>query len=279
MSNNLKDVIKLVFGSEGGYVNHPKDPGGATKFGITASTLGAWRHLGRSATPDEVKALNLNEASDILSAQYARPLWYDKLPAGLDYALFDYGVNSGPTQAVKTLQRILGVDVDGLMGVKTFDVIKNYPDLSELINKLQDARLKFLKGLKTWSTFKNGWSNRVAHVRVGALSMVVVEGSVVEPVAIPDVVAAPEGQESADPADIKFTSSKTGPAAVTTIIGTASAGIGATKEAIQAVVGVSDVFNYVLIGLGVAGTVAAVAGIAWSTYIQITKTASGEGEA
>ena len=83
MRDNLDECLTLIFGSEGGYVNHPKDPGGATKYGITAATLGAHRGLGRAATPNEVKALSLAEATRILEAQYARSIRFDDLPAGI----------------------------------------------------------------------------------------------------------------------------------------------------------------------------------------------------
>lgn len=172
---NMDRVIRLVFGHEGGYANHPNDPGGPTKFGITAKTLGSFRRLGRQATAQEVMALTLPEARAILVAQYAKPIQFDRLPEGLDYAAFDFAVNSGPAQAVKTLQRILGLNEDGFMGetsIATVVAICKRGDLEDLIVRYCDARLAFMKRLRSWSSFSFGWSRRVAQVKAGALAMI-----------------------------------------------------------------------------------------------------------
>ncbi|WP_448952110.1 glycoside hydrolase family 108 protein [Labrys neptuniae] len=172
MSDNLAQTIKLVFGSEGSYVNHPKDPGGATKYGITAVTLGAWRKLGRKAMPPEVAALQLPEATRILDVQYAQPLRYAELPAGLDYALFDYAVNSGPVKAAKDLQACLGITVDGHIGLLTIQAVQRVNDRKALVRKLCARRLGFMRHLPTWLTFGRGWTNRVNHVQATALAMI-----------------------------------------------------------------------------------------------------------
>ncbi len=260
MSDNLAQTIKLVFGSEGGYVNHPKDPGGATKYGITAATLGASRRLGRKATPDEVKRLTLAEAADILDKQYAQPLRYQELPAGLDYALFDYSTNSGPAQAVKTLQRVLGVEADGIMGAKTLNTVRAF-STPDLINKLCDARLKFLKGLTTWKTFGNGWSVRVAHVRSGALKMAGGIGT-----ALP---APPEGRETASPKDTKVSSTPAGKGTITATIGTAGAAVGQAKDAIEPLTGNSWLVDNLFTVLTVGGVTLTIAGIAIIAYQQL----------
>ncbi|MGO4334947.1 glycoside hydrolase family 108 protein [Labrys sp. KB_33_2] len=258
MSDTLAQTIKLVFGSEGGYVNHPKDPGGATKYGITAATLGASRRLGRKATPDEVRRLTLAEAAQILDKQYAQPLRYSELPAGLDYALFDYAVNSGPAQAVKTLQRVLGVEADGIMGAKTLDAMVMSV---ELIDKLQDARLKFLRGLKTWPTFGKGWTNRVEHVRVAALTMA---RGLVAPRPAPA-----GGQETADPKDTKVSSTPAGKGTITATIGTAGAAIGAAKDSLSPLTGNGGFVDTVFTVLVVGGSLAAIVGLAVVAYQQM----------
>lgn len=260
MSDNLAQTIKLVFGSEGGYVNHPKDPGGATKYGITAATLGAWRNLGRKATPDEVKRLTLADAAQILDKQYAQPLRYSELPPGLDYALFDYAVNSGPAQAVKTLQRVLGVEADGIMGAKTLDAIRSRV-VVDLINQLQDARLRFLKGLKTWSTFGKGWSARVAHVRDVAIAMAKKITLV-----LPN---PPEGRETASPKDTKVSSTPAGKGTITATIGTAGAAIGQAKDAVEPLTGNSWLVDNLFTILTVGGVTLTIAGIAIVAYQQL----------
>ncbi|MBP0581875.1 glycoside hydrolase family 108 protein [Labrys sp. LIt4] len=259
MSETLAQTIKLVFGSEGGYVNHPRDPGGATKYGITAATLGAARRLGRKATPDEVKGLTLAEAARILDRQYAQPLRYRELPAGLDYALFDYAVNSGPAQAVKTLQRLLAVEADGILGLKTLEAIRKH-EIASLIDSLQDARLRFLRGLKTWPTFGRGWSARIAHVRETALHLA--DGVAT---AIPQ---PPAGLETATPADAKVSSTITGKGTIVATIGTASATIGAAKDALQPITGNGGVVDIVFALLVAGGSVAAIAGLVVIAYRQ-----------
>ncbi|MGO4337458.1 glycoside hydrolase family 108 protein [Labrys sp. KB_33_2] len=259
MSETLAQTIKLVFGSEGDYVNHSRDPGGATKYGITAATLGASRRLGRKATPDEVKRLTLTEAARILDKQYAQPLRYPELPAGLDYALFDYAVNSGPAQAVKTLQRLLAVEADGIVGLKTLEAIRRR-DIADLIDKLQDARLRFLRGLKTWPTFGKGWSTRVAHVRESALRLADGVATAIPP--------SPVGLETATPADAKVSSTIAGKGTIVATIGTAGATIGAAKDTLQPITGNGGVVDIVFALLVAGGSIAAIAGLAIIAYRQ-----------
>jgi lysozyme family protein len=108
VKGNLKHAIELTFGHEGGYVNNPKDPGGPTKYGITLGTLEA--HRGQVCTAADVKALTIDEAAEILDKGYWRKVWGDDLPAGVDFCLFDYAVNSGPAQAIKSVQRVVGTN-------------------------------------------------------------------------------------------------------------------------------------------------------------------------
>lgn len=163
MRYNEANVLKLTTNNEGGYSNHPKDPGGPTNHGITLNTLKAWRH-GAPTTAADVKALTLAQANEIYEHMYWRPIWGDQLPAGLDYSVCDFGVNSGPSRAVKELQGLLpGVAIDGLMGIKTINAIKAF-DVEELIKGLNARRMAFLKKLRTWKTFGRGWTYRVTGV-------------------------------------------------------------------------------------------------------------------
>lgn len=163
MKYNEANVLKLTTNNEGGYSNHPKDPGGPTNHGITIGTLRAWRG-GQTVTIADVQRLTLAQANEIYEHNYWRPIWGDQLPAGLDYATCDFGVNSGVSRAVKELQGLLpGVAIDGLMGMKTINAIKAF-DVEELIKGLCNARMKFLKKLRTWKTFGRGWTYRVTGV-------------------------------------------------------------------------------------------------------------------
>lgn len=163
MRANLAVSLRLSTKHEGGYSNHPSDPGGPTNHGITQVTLSAWRK--RKVSISEVKALTKAEAEEIYIANYWAPVGGDKLPAGLDYAMFDYGINSGPAQAVKELQRIVGVAPDGVFGPKTLEAVEKFPKgIETLIRLLCAARLAFMKKLSTWSKFGRGWTIRVTGV-------------------------------------------------------------------------------------------------------------------
>ncbi|MBK3411478.1 putative peptidoglycan-binding domain-containing protein, partial [Methylobacterium ajmalii] len=94
----------------------------------------------------------------------------DALPAGLDYALFDFAVNSGPKRAVIGLQRALGIADDGRLGPVTLAALAGR-DVPGLVNALCDGRLAFLRALSTWPRFGRGWGRRVEEVRAAALAL------------------------------------------------------------------------------------------------------------
>jgi len=166
-----------VLRHEGGYADHPSDPGGATNMGITRKTLARWRGVSPwAALPKaEVRTLTRAEAAKIYRAEYWERCRADELPAGLDLALFDFAVNSGPDRAVKTLQRLLGVAADGLPGPVTLGAVSARASKGEtaaLVGALCDARLAFLKHLSTFPVFGRGWTSRVAAVRKASLAAV-----------------------------------------------------------------------------------------------------------
>lgn len=170
---NFDNVIGDVLKNEGGYVDHPRDPGEATNMGITRKTLAAWRGV----TPwydlpkQAVKDLTVDEAKKIYKAKYWDKVKGDLLPAGLDYAVFDFGLHSGPAVAVKKLQALVGTEADGVVGNKTLSAVANR-DIVELLEAYFDVRMKFLRSLSTWGTFGKGWTNRVNKVRKVCLTMV-----------------------------------------------------------------------------------------------------------
>lgn len=165
--------LKEVLGHEGGYTNEATDPGGPTNWGITI--FDARMYWKQDANAADVKAMPLSVAKTIYKQKYWDKVRGDALPAGIDYCVFDYGVNSGVVRAVKLLQTLLGVPVDGVMGQWTLDAlaakIRSKDTLVTLINLYQDKRLAFLQGLHHWPTYKNGWSRRVVEVRVLARNM------------------------------------------------------------------------------------------------------------
>jgi lysozyme family protein len=115
--------------------------------------------MGRGVTEAEMRALTVADVAPIYKAEYWDKARCDDLPSGLDWAVFDWGVNSGMGRPVKALQRIVGVKPDGGMGPQTLRAIANF-DSKSLIEKLYDARQKFYENLATFETFGRGWSRR-----------------------------------------------------------------------------------------------------------------------
>ncbi|ACL59174.1 glycoside hydrolase family 108 protein [Methylobacterium nodulans] len=162
-------ALSLVLAHEGGYVDHPDDPGGPTNLGVTLGTLSAV--LGRPATRAEVKALTPAKVAPIYRTRYWDAVRGDELPAGVDYAVFDFAVNSGPARAAIALQHLVGVADDGVIGAVTLAAVAR-TDQRWLVTALCDSRLVFLRSLKSWPTFGKGWTKRVAGVRTEALALV-----------------------------------------------------------------------------------------------------------
>jgi lysozyme family protein len=158
MKATYREALAAVLVHEGGYSNHPDDPGGATNWGITiADARTYWK---ANATATDVKRMPVEVAYDIYRKRYADVLRYDDLPAGVDYAVLDYGINSGVSRSAKVLQRILKVEpVDGKIGLVTLTAASK-ADAEKLIRSIYKERLAFLKRLKTWPTFGVGWARR-----------------------------------------------------------------------------------------------------------------------
>lgn len=167
-ASNFERVMREIFHHEGGYVDHPADPGGATNKGITFAVLQSWR--GKPITKQDVKDLTEEEARDIYQMNYWRPTRCDQLPDGVDLVMMDGSVNSGIGRAPKWIQLAVGVEPDGKIGPMTIAAINN-ADPIKVIDMALDARLNFLQRLKHWETFGKGWKRRVDSVRQVAKDM------------------------------------------------------------------------------------------------------------
>lgn len=153
VSSNREACITECLKWEGGYSNDAADPGGPTNWGITI--IDARKYWKKDATAADVKAMPKSVAINIYTTKYWKTPFYDcdKLNAGVDLSVFDFGVNSGPSRAKKYLdQSVGGTDM-------------------ATITKLNDSRLAFLKSLKTWPTFGHGWGTRVAGIKAKSLQM------------------------------------------------------------------------------------------------------------
>src|SRR2546423_12397020 len=155
-ASTYDEALRRLLVHEGGYVNHPSDPGGPTNFGITLADYR--RYVKADATAADVRAMKVEEATPIYRAKYWYAMCGDELPAGVDYCVFDYAVNSGTGRAPKVLQRVLGVPVTGRADEATLAAARQR-DPHALIEALCDERMRFLQGLKTWQVFGTGWSS------------------------------------------------------------------------------------------------------------------------
>jgi lysozyme family protein len=171
MQSSFDRALAATLKHEGGWADHPKDPGGATMKGVTLATFR--RLVNPKATKADLKAITADEVSTVYRKGFWSQIMADEMPAGVDFAVFDYAVNSGPSRAVKAVQSLCGLegnDVDGVVGPQTLKAISE-TDEEDLIMELCAQRLAFVKRLKTWPTFGKGWESRIAAVRKLALEM------------------------------------------------------------------------------------------------------------
>jgi lysozyme family protein len=169
MQSTFEACLLRLLAHEGGYTNHPSDPGGPTNFGIT---IGDYRkYLEPNATAADVRAMKIDDAKRIYRSKYWDAQRCDELPAGVDYAIFDYGVNSGLGRSGKVLRRALKLPDNSSAVTEPVIAAARSIDPRILIVAICDERLHFLQSLKTWSVFGAGWSRRVAEVKSVALAM------------------------------------------------------------------------------------------------------------
>ena len=158
MKENFEYSLAHVLKHEGGWADHPKDPGGATMKGVTLATYSSW--LGRQASKDELRNIPDEHLKTIYKTRYWDAVRGDELPSGVDYVVFDMAVNSGPGRAARMLQAAVGAAPDGAIGPKTLAAVKAQ-DPDELIVAYQRNRQHFLEALPTFETFGKGWTRRV----------------------------------------------------------------------------------------------------------------------
>lgn len=167
-ASNFDRCFALVLKHEGGFVNHPQDPGGATNLGVTKAVWQEWRK--RPVTVAEMRRLKPADVEPLYRQRYWNRVRADDLPAGVDYCVFDAAVNSGTGRAAKWLQEVLGVPQDGAIGLITLGAARDFPK-QELIRRYCQTRLEFLQGLRTFPVFGRGWTARVTEVEAVATQM------------------------------------------------------------------------------------------------------------
>jgi len=168
MKQNFTYALSLVLKHEGDFVNHSRDPGGPTMKGITLRTFR--QHFGTKKTITDLKNITQEQLEIVYKDGYWDKCKCDDLPAGVDYAVFDAAVNSGPGRAARWLQAAVGIVPDGEIGAMTLERVSRYDPII-VINTLCSNRLRFLKSLTTYKVFGRGWSHRVEDVRGRALAL------------------------------------------------------------------------------------------------------------
>lgn len=176
MKENWKQAFEQMLASEGGFTDDTRDPGNALPDGRAGSTmLGVtqynWeQHIGHQVTHDQMRKLTPADVEPLYKKKYWDAVRADELPSGIDYILFDMGVNAGPGRSIKIMQSALGVTPDGGLGPITMKAVLA-ADPVELIEKFSAEKEAFYRSLKTFETYGKGWLNRVAAVKVKANSM------------------------------------------------------------------------------------------------------------
>jgi len=165
-ASNFERSLAVTLQQEGGFSNDAADHGGRTMRGITQREYNAWRR--RKGEPDaDVKSISEKEIRDIYKNSYWLPCGCDALPPGLDLCVFDYGVNSGPSRAIRELQTVLGLPQTGKLAAADAAAILDHRNISELVDAYCDARAAFLRriGHGSQSVFLRGWLSRVSTIR------------------------------------------------------------------------------------------------------------------
>lgn len=168
MKQNFAESLQKLLVHEGGFVDHPDDPGGMTNLGVTKTVWEQW--VGHPVDEKQMRALTPAVVAPLYRAKYWDKIKGDDLPTGVDYAVFDAAVNSGPGRAAKWLQGCVGVEQDGGIGPKTLAAVAAF-DPKLLMVDYAKRRLSFLMDLPHWGTFGKGWTRRVAEVQSTASSM------------------------------------------------------------------------------------------------------------
>ena len=169
MQKNYQKCLETILHHEGGYVNHPKDPGGETNLGVTK------RVYEEHGCTKDMKELTVEDVAPIYKKGYWDKMKGDDLPNGLDLCVFDFGVNAGPGRAAKFLQKMIGTTVDGGIGPNTLAKVEEYVRENgehETVKKYQEMRQKYYEQLSTFATFGRGWTRRVEETTKLALDII-----------------------------------------------------------------------------------------------------------
>ena len=170
MADTFDTCLAFTLREEGGYMDDPADPGGATNMGITLATYRQWSD-NSDLGPIQVQDMTERTARAIYRTLYWNPLRADALPAGVDLSVFDMGVNAGIWGSARLLQRALGFtgeEVDGCIGPETLGAAAKC-NARTLVNDLADRQSAYYRPLPDFPTFGTGWLNRTEARQVGPI--------------------------------------------------------------------------------------------------------------
>jgi lysozyme family protein len=168
MKHNWEEALAHVLKHEGGYVNHPSDPGGMTNLGVTKRVWEEW--VGHPVDEKAMRALTPELVAPMYKKKYWDVVRGDDLPTGVDLCVFDAAVNAGPGRASKFLQQAVGVTADGQIGPKTISAVTAKP-ADEIIEAFCALRESHYKSLNTFDTFGRGWMRRLASIKAESTDM------------------------------------------------------------------------------------------------------------
>jgi len=172
MKLNFERTLALTLKHEGGWSDRMTDPGGATMKGITLKTYSSW--LERKATKEELMNIKDEEVKEIYRLWYWEPVKGNVLSPGIDMAMFDFAVHSGPARAIMHLQALVGARMDGKMGPVTLAATGGFESkwgVPEVVIRLMDSRSKFLRSSSLWLEYGRGFSKRLDSVKKEALAL------------------------------------------------------------------------------------------------------------
>ena len=168
MRDNFEQCMGWLLEHEGGYVNHPSDPGGETNLGVTRAVYE--QYAGRQVMDGEMEGLTHDDVYPIYKENYWNRVRGDDLPSGVDFCTFDWAVNSGVSRAAKALQRIVGVEQDGGIGPMTLQAVLEV-EPAEIVEQMHHMRDGFYRSLSTFDTFGRGWIRRNDETKEQALNL------------------------------------------------------------------------------------------------------------
>ena len=157
MKQNFEQSLKMLLKHEGNYVWHEDDPGGETMKGVTRAVYEQW--VGRQVMDGEMKRLTVADVAPIYKTNYWDRIRGDDLPSGLDFAAFDWAVNSGTGRPAKVIQKYISAKQDGAIGPKTLALVAEN-DPAKMIQYLYEQRQKFYERLPHFDKFGRGWTRR-----------------------------------------------------------------------------------------------------------------------